>query len=276
MSYPWNVVDANGESPWVQGYIFNDLDSRCYNATTKDFLDQTPWAAAQRANPKMTDPVTDMHLEGGTTPVFATRGPNGSRGVLLDQRTHWRWFNLCPWLGTAVIVCQPTWGANVTRNLVSFSRAASASSNAHLRMFGISSSSQVLRLSGTNSTIISPNTPHIPDNTMTVAAFEWDIETRQYSTMDPTGTVTRSTALADATSGVSLAVAQTQAPAVNAGLQALSGRFGDMDGTAGTTQDTVNFAYVFELHLFNDAVLTKSAASMTAFINGLKTKHGIA
>lgn len=237
---------------YVQGHRFSDEDYY-YDATNQRFYDL---AGGNRFG---------NHVERTFgTPVFANRGPNSRRGLLLNNNNQWQFPHQCPWMGSGLFVAElsfVTTSPTLSFFPYIFGEAVTVTSNPVIR--GQHASGQLTVAVGTSGVLIQSST--WVNNTIGIFAWSRNQEDRISRITRDGVTVTASSPLAAANNGNGIGM-----------MGQPRCRLGNLNGVEGnTTTSTTGSLHLFEHHFWKGDVLRDSLPALKAFIDTLREHYGI-
>lgn len=246
-------MPASSIPGYVQGFIFDQDDAGCYNATIKRFIDQSPFSAWD-----------NNHLDITTgTPSFATL--NGHKGMVLNNTVQGYFLCPCAWEGTIITVLKPGMTGNANVYPLVFGAAVSVASNGRLQVSGMSFRTSLVAASATTAGDLNYTT-----QAGQAAAFSFSQQARRcYGTKDGS-TLVSGSVVTDGGSGVPVFAGSTD----NA-VEGFRTRFGNLSGTIGDFAASAHTVEMYEMHFFLPDAINSHAAEVTAFLAELKTKYGL-
>ena len=237
---------------YVQGHRFSD-EADYYDTTNQRFYDVSGYNRFGSHVEKIVG-----------TPVFANRGTNSRRGLLLDNTCHWQFAHACPWAGSGLLVAEMAFVTSGTTSFYPyiFGESGTVSSNP-LIFGGHFSGSTYLRIQAGGAVLAQQVT--YPNNQIAIMAWSRDQQDRASRYTRDGVTVTTLT-LATATNGNSIGM--TGQPRC---------RLGNLNGTDGnTTLSTTGSLHLFEQHFWKGDVLRDNLSELQKFIATLKSHYASA
>jgi hypothetical protein len=250
----------------VPGYLCGHRytqDSRFWDAANNRFLDLALYGNHVRKT--------------AGTPAFSNHGGNNREGLLLDNSTQFEMENPIPWEGTAVVVMKGHTPGATNLYTYLFGDAVSATSNGMLILQTLGGANPVTAALTAPTGVLSSGNVSNTQDTIFVAAFAMDQETRKaYRTADGV-TVNESAAAAVTVNGNAMATGWNGNIGLAGSLGSRMVRIGNNSGVVGdVAANATNYVWVFEQHFFKGNALRNSLAQLKAFMDTLKIYYGLA